>query len=163
MLHQLPDDERVSDQQAHYVWRSWAKLSTKDHSVIEADKLHQITWADGVIDHSVQLLIVFCFANGFIKLFDVGMTNLCLNRSHHFCKWFSGNDTKSLDRNLLHCHFTPSFRFRMIFLLTRVTGLLPLNPFPDISLTLTKFYALLFLVSEEANHFHIHQCHLAQI
>ena len=80
------------------VWQA-----TKDHSVIEADKLHQITWADGVIDHSLQRLI-FCFANGFIKLFDVGMTNLCVNRSHHLGKWFRGNDAESFDRNLLRCY-----------------------------------------------------------
>src|SRR5260370_2580223 len=105
MLHQLPDDERVSDQQAHYVWRSWAKLSTKDHPVIEADKLHQITWADGVIDHSLQPLIVFCFTNGFIKLFDVRLTNLHLNRSHHSCNWLRGNHTESLNPTYLPSPF----------------------------------------------------------
>ncbi len=55
------------------------------------------------------------------------------------------------------------FRFWIIFSLNRVSGLLPLNPFPDIRRTLTKFYAPPFLFSEEANHVEIHQCHLTQI
>src|SRR5216684_6533072 len=55
------------------------------------------------------------------------------------------------------------FRFWIIFSLNRVSGFLPLNPFPDIRRTLTKFYAPPFLFSEEANHVEIHQCHLTQI
>ena len=30
-----------------YVWRTWAKLPTKDQPVIEADKLHQISSGPG--------------------------------------------------------------------------------------------------------------------
>ena len=104
MLHHFLHDERVSDQQAHYVWRSWAKLPTKDDTVIEADKLHQITWADSVIDHSLQFLIVFCCLNGLIELPDVGMPNLGLNGLHNFCDGFRGSDAESFDRNLLRCH-----------------------------------------------------------
>src|SRR6266404_688453 len=102
----LPHGERIPDQQTYYVRRAWAKLMTKDGTLIEAHKLHQINWADSLIDHSLQLTIVFCLMNGFIKLLDVGMTNLSLNRSHHLGKGFRGNDAESIDRNLLRRHLT---------------------------------------------------------
>jgi len=49
---------------------------TKHGTLIEAHKLHQITWADSVIDHSLQLLIVFCCLNGLIELLDIGVPDL---------------------------------------------------------------------------------------
>jgi hypothetical protein len=54
-------------------------------------------------------------------------------------------------------------RFGIVFSLHQAHCLLSLNPFADIRRTLTKFYAPPFLISEEADHVEINQCHLTQI
>ena len=83
-----------------------------DDTVIKTDKLHQITWADREIGHSLQFLIVFCCLNGLIELLDVGMPNLGGDCASYFRKRFRGNDAESFDRNLLRCHL-------IVFLLIR--------------------------------------------
>ncbi len=55
------------------------------------------------------------------------------------------------------------FRFWIIFSLNRVSGLLPLNPFPDIRRTVTQLDASSFLISEEPNYVDVNQRYLTQI